>query len=54
MAYTVILKRPAEKELDRLPADVHRRITKKLLELEVDPRPLPPGTPAAIKIALKG
>jgi len=39
MAYTVILKRSAEKELDRLQQDVHRRITKKLVELEDDPRP---------------
>lgn len=39
MAYVVILKRPAEKELDRLPTQVHRRITQKLLELENDPRP---------------
>lgn len=39
MAYTVILKRSAEKELDRLPAQVHGRITRKLLELEDNPRP---------------
>ena len=39
MAYTVILKRSAEKELDRLQQNVHHRITKKLLELEDDPRP---------------
>ena len=40
MAYTVILKPKAEKELDRLPADLHRRITEKLLALEQQPRPL--------------
>ena len=39
MAYTVILKRSAERELDRLPAQLHGRITRKLLELEDDPRP---------------
>jgi len=39
MAYTVILKRTAEKELARLPATLHRRIVAKLLELENDPRP---------------
>ena len=39
MAYVVILKRPAEKELDYLPAQAHRRITQKLLELETNPRP---------------
>jgi mRNA-degrading endonuclease RelE of RelBE toxin-antitoxin system len=27
MAYTVILKRSAERELDRLPAQLHDRIT---------------------------
>ena len=40
MGYTVILKRSAEKEVGRLQQNVHRRITKKLLELEDDPRPL--------------
>lgn len=39
MAYTVILRRTAEKELDRLLEKIHRRITNKLLELESDPRP---------------
>lgn len=37
--YTVILKRSAEKELDRLPAKLHERVTAKLLELERHPRP---------------
>lgn len=39
MAYRVILKRSAEKELDRLPAQLHDRITHKLLDLEDNPRP---------------
>jgi mRNA interferase RelE/StbE len=39
MAYSVILKRSAERELDRLPAQLHDRITRKLLELESNPRP---------------
>lgn len=39
MAYTVILKRSAEKELDRLPVQLQNRITTKLLELESNPRP---------------
>jgi mRNA interferase RelE/StbE len=39
MAYTVILKRSAERELDRLPAQTHERISSKLLELEDNPRP---------------
>lgn len=39
MAYTVILRRTAEKEHDQLPHKIHKRITGKLLELESDPRP---------------
>ncbi|MBM3862082.1 MAG: type II toxin-antitoxin system RelE/ParE family toxin [Verrucomicrobia bacterium] len=39
MAYTVILKRSAEKELACLPETLHRRIATKLLELENNPRP---------------
>ena len=38
MAYTVILKRSAEKELDRLPDALHRRLAAKLLELKTNPR----------------
>ena len=40
MAYTVILKRSAEKELDHLAAAVYRRIVAKVLALEDNPRPL--------------
>ena len=39
MAYTVILKRSAEKELARVSEALHRRIVAKLLELENNPRP---------------
>ncbi|MGA2222581.1 MAG: type II toxin-antitoxin system RelE/ParE family toxin [Verrucomicrobiia bacterium] len=39
MAYTVIVNRAAEKELDRLPEKVRQRITRKLIELENNPRP---------------
>lgn len=39
MAYTVILKRSAEKELARLPVPLHCRVVAKLLELENNPRP---------------
>ena len=39
MAYTVRLKPRAERELDRLPTPVARRIWDKLLTLEEDPRP---------------
>lgn len=39
MAYHVLLKRSAEKELAALPAPIHDRITKRLLLLEANPRP---------------
>ena len=42
MPYAVYLKRSAEKELDRLPVEVHDRIVKRLISLRNNPRP--PGT----------
>jgi mRNA interferase RelE/StbE len=39
MAYTVRLKPRAQRDLDRLPMDVARRIWRRLLALEDDPRP---------------
>jgi mRNA interferase RelE/StbE len=39
MAYAVILRRSAEKELDRCPDKVRHRIARRLLELESTPRP---------------
>jgi mRNA interferase RelE/StbE len=39
MAYQVILKRTAEKELDALRRNVRERIQKRLLALEDNPRP---------------
>lgn len=39
MAYQVILKRSAEKELDALQANLRDRIVKRLLALEENPRP---------------
>jgi len=39
MAYTIRLKTRAERELDRLPLTLVRRIWRKLLALEKDPRP---------------
>jgi mRNA interferase RelE/StbE len=38
-AYVVLLKRSAEKELDRLPGEVHARIVARLLGLRDAPRP---------------
>ncbi len=40
MAYTVRLKPRAERDLDRLPLDVARRIWRRLIALEDEPRPL--------------
>ncbi|MBI2999651.1 MAG: type II toxin-antitoxin system RelE/ParE family toxin [Deltaproteobacteria bacterium] len=42
MSYTVEIKRSAEKEMDRLPDKIHKRISEKILALETNPRP--PGT----------
>ena len=40
MKYEVILKRSAEKELDRLSGSVCERVTRRLEELEENPRPM--------------
>jgi len=42
VAYTVEIKKSAEKEMDRLPDAVHQRVSEKILALENDPRP--PGS----------
>ena len=39
MAYAVILKQSAEKELDRLSSALHDRIVDRLLALKHNPRP---------------
>ncbi len=39
MPYAVYLKRSAEKDLEGLPREVHRKIIKRLLSLIVNPRP---------------
>ncbi len=39
MRYRVILPKSVQKELDRLPDDVVRRIMARLAQLETDPRP---------------
>ncbi|HUT55487.1 MAG TPA: type II toxin-antitoxin system RelE/ParE family toxin [bacterium] len=38
-AYAVSIKRSAEKEMDRLPADIFDRIASAILDLETNPRP---------------
>ncbi|MCK4353595.1 type II toxin-antitoxin system RelE/ParE family toxin [candidate division WOR-3 bacterium] len=40
MLYAVYLKKSAEKELDRLPWEIHDRIVKRLISLRNNPRPL--------------
>ena len=37
--YTILIKRSAEKELDRLPPRTFERVAKAILKLERDPRP---------------
>ncbi|HEY1269285.1 MAG TPA: hypothetical protein VGH16_18645 [Candidatus Binatia bacterium] len=39
MAYTVEIKRSAEKEMDRLPAKIHKNASNRILALENNPRP---------------
>ena len=40
MSHQVLLKRSAEKELDALPASIHKRVVARLLDLEESPRPV--------------
>ncbi|MBI4187011.1 MAG: type II toxin-antitoxin system RelE/ParE family toxin [Chloroflexi bacterium] len=39
MSYRVSILRSAEKEMERLPAAVHARLSKRILSLEETPRP---------------
>ena len=39
MSYQVRIVRSAEKEMERLPATVHARLSKRILSLEENPRP---------------
>ena len=39
MKYTLLLGRPAETELNRLPDLIQARLSKRILSLENDPRP---------------
>ena len=40
MAYVINLKRSAEKELERLPIEIHDRIVGRLVSLKENPRPV--------------
>ena len=40
MKYTVVITRSPQKALDRLEGDIYARITRKLEELEDNPRPM--------------
>ncbi len=40
MAYTVLLKKSAEKELGILPTNIHDRLVERLVALKEDPRPI--------------
>lgn len=39
MQYAVYLKRSAEKELDNLPSEIYKKITRKIISLKNNPRP---------------
>ncbi len=39
MAYTVLLRPTAERDLNRLPSELRTRTTRTLLDLELHPRP---------------
>lgn len=39
MTYRVIVKPAAERDLEKLPRDVLRRVTERMIALEEDPRP---------------
>ncbi len=39
MSYTVIVPKPVQKQLDRLPTELHDRVIDKILLLADDPRP---------------
>ena len=38
-AYSVLITRSAEKEIERLPAGIRRLVVRRILALAVDPRP---------------
>jgi mRNA interferase RelE/StbE len=38
LRYTVLIKRPAEREMDALHPEIFRRVTRAILALETDPR----------------
>ncbi len=39
MSYRIVILASAEREIDKLPADIRRRIVKRILSLEQEPRP---------------
>ena len=39
MSFLVEIKRSAEREMERLPSNVHRRVSRKILSLEENPYP---------------
>jgi mRNA interferase RelE/StbE len=40
VTYEVIISRSAEKDMDKLSLDLHTRITRRVLSLESNPRPI--------------
>ena len=39
MSYTIVIPKPVQKQIDRLPNLVYSRIVEKFKQLEADPRP---------------
>ena len=39
MAYEVLVPKPVQKQLDRLPESVYRRVLKRIVDLKQEPRP---------------
>jgi mRNA interferase RelE/StbE len=38
MSYSVIIPKPVQKQLGKLPPEMHNRVLEKLTELEIEPR----------------
>jgi mRNA interferase RelE/StbE len=38
--YRILIRSSAEKEMDALPQSIHKRISTKILALQMDPRPI--------------
>ena len=39
MKYQILILKSAEREMNRLPEDIHKRLVRKIISLEEEPRP---------------